>query len=228
MPLIETVKQMQEQGIQDNEIIQRLKEEGHNMKDIDDALNQSRIKSAVYEDSSQPEANQEMQQSMMTQEIPQQDLSQMPQYPQYQQYPQETYYPQQTSPASNEMISEIAEQIVSEKTSEMKKIILSMSDFKAIVEARVSNIDERLKRIESIIDKLQMSILNKVGSYGQTIQDLKQELEATQDSFSKLINPIMDNAREKRGRNENSEPSSPKIKPERAGKNKPGFEDFLR
>ena len=38
-------------------------------------------------------------------------------------------------------------------------------DFKTSVDAKVSYLDERLKRIEQMIDRLQLSILQKVGAY---------------------------------------------------------------
>jgi DNA anti-recombination protein RmuC len=51
---------------------------------------------------------------------------------------------------------------------------------------------ERLKRIESTIDKLQLAILDKVGSYGKTLDSVKKEMSMMQDSFGKIVNKVAD------------------------------------
>ena len=43
-----------------------------------------------------------------------------------------------------------------------------------------------MKRIESIIDKLQSSILEKVGSYGSNLDSIKKEMSMMQDSFGRI------------------------------------------
>jgi septation ring formation regulator EzrA len=48
-------------------------------------------------------------------------------------------------------------------------------------------IDERLRKIENIIEKLQLSILEKIGSYGQNLESVKKEINLMQDSFSKFV-----------------------------------------
>ena len=88
------------------------------------------------------------------------------------------------------------------------------------MESRISGIDERLKRIESIIDKLQASIIGKIGNYGQSLQDIRDEIGAMQESFSKAVNPLIDRSRE-------AEKEKPKQKQEKAGKTKDKMEDYL-
>ncbi|MFH1308065.1 MAG: hypothetical protein ABIH72_04390 [archaeon] len=147
------------------------------------------------------------------------------QYPVNQGYPQEQYpptpapseqYDQQAYPQENqgyggyeqyqgytggggysdtETINEIAEQVVAEKISEIKKAIGNIADFKAMSEARTKDIDKRVKRIEEIIDKLQSSIVDKIGTFGKSVEALRTELDATQESFTKVINPLVDRAR---------------------------------
>lgn len=240
MPLIDTIKQMQQQGITDENIVQSLREQGFAAKEIDDALSQSNIKAAVYEEPGQNSiinnapSPMEMQPSVMTQDISQDQGMPQSVYPGYQQYPQyqaqEAYY-QPPVAASNEMITEISEQIVSEKISEIKKTLSKLTEFKTLMESRVASMDERLKRIESTIDKLQSSILGKVAGYAESIQDVKQELNGMQESFSKVINPLMDRERGA-GTTETTEKQNErqeqKEQPRKKSKNKPDFEDFLR
>ncbi len=112
-------------------------------------------------------------------------LQQYPQqYPQNYDYNYQQYsYPPSTSP---DTITEISEQVVSEKLSQIKKQLEKTLDLKTTFEAKISSIDERLQRIEKIIDRLQLSILQKVGEYTADVSDLKKELFETQKSFTSL------------------------------------------
>lgn len=243
MSLLDNIKQMQQQGMNDADIAQSLKEQGMSPMEIDDAINQSKIKAAVYEDTGanaimNNEQNGGMQQSMMTQELPPDQPPQQQQegYYQPQQYPQEGYY-QPQSGVSPDAISEIAEQIVAEKMSEIRKSIGNIAEFKTTVESRIASMDERLKKIETMIDKLQMSILNKIGTYSESIQGMREEMGAMQDSFSKVINPLVGRAKERRNQQVKEEPvEEPKVEEPREEeqqetpnrKRADGFESFLR
>lgn len=88
---------------------------------------------------------------------------------------------------STDTITEISEQIVSEKISKLKSEIDKLADFRATIENKLDFLDQRLKRIESTIDKLQLSILQKVGEYVNNVQDLKTNLDETQKSFKSLL-----------------------------------------
>jgi len=151
MPLLDNIKQMQQQGMQDADIVQNLREQGFSPKDIDDTLNQSKIKSAIYEQTGQDaimnNSQEGMQPSMMTQEISQQSQVPIPDQMQYSQYPQQgqeySYYQPQQSGVSTEIVSEISEQIITEKISELKKNIGNISEFKTLIDSRVSNIDRK-------------------------------------------------------------------------------------
>ena len=37
------------------------------------------------------------------------------------------------------------------------------------------------------MDKLQLAILNKIGSYGKTLESIKKEMSMMQDSFGKAL-----------------------------------------
>jgi DNA-binding transcriptional MerR regulator len=87
---------------------------------------------------------------------------------------------------SPDTITEISEQVVSERISEIRKPLEKIMDFKTTIETKTEAIEERLKRIEKIIDTLQSSVLRKVGDYVTNIGDIKKELIETQKSFAKL------------------------------------------
>mgnify|MGYP001590738012 FL=1 len=61
-----------------------------------------------------------------------------------------------------------------------------LNEFQTLAQTRIENISERLKRIETSFDALQLAILDRVGSYGKNIDFVKKEIEMVEDSFSKL------------------------------------------
>jgi hypothetical protein len=207
MGVLEQVLQMKRQGATDIDIAEQLKEEGISPREINDALNQSQIKSAVSA------GEEEMESSMMppktpmapvqafqeptymphTKEFSQENYSQQEQQQQAYPYPQQEVYQgydtayQAPQENYNDNIIEIAEQVFAEEFKTYNKKISEFSEFKTLAQSQVENLSERLRRIESSIDKLQAAILEKVGAYGNTLQNIKSEMNMMQDSFSKAI-----------------------------------------
>jgi hypothetical protein len=113
------------------------------------------------------------------------------------QYSQQDYsqYSQYSPTGDIETMNEIADQIAEEKTSRLKKEMIRIVQFSKELESDVEKINKRVEKIESKLDDLQMSILGKIGEYGKSIQNISKEMRATQDSFSKVLNPLTDNVR---------------------------------
>ena len=113
----------------------------------------------------------------------------------YQQTPQaysdQGYY-QGGGAASSENISEIAEQVVTEKLNEYKKKVGDIVSFKNTIQDKVDDIDDRLKRIENSIDKLQQSVVGKIGEFGETSAAIHKDLENLHGTVGKLMNPLVD------------------------------------
>src|SRR3989344_5326118 len=203
MSVLERVLEMQEAGKNSIEIIEELRSEGLSEGEISSSLAQAQIKTAV---NAQPEDIKEnesfsyggnnmvsenttypgMSPSMMN--VKEQEVQQIPQYTQpeqsYQDYaPQQEYnqqYTQQYSPASSDIIAEISEQIVAEKTSSLKAQMEKVLESKNLTESKIELIEQRLRRIEAVIDKLQMSVLQKVGDYMNNVETIKNEITETQ------------------------------------------------
>jgi len=144
---------------------------------------------AQYTQSPQVAVEQPMPYSPAQPSQPQPSQEQYQEYPQYQQYPQ-------AAGISPDTITEIAEQVVSEKLSTIRKDMETIIDLKTTMGTKLSILDERLKRMEGIIDRLNLSIMQKVGDYMTNIDDIKKELIETQKSF-KAINPSLDLTKEK-------------------------------
>jgi hypothetical protein len=73
----------------------------------------------------------------------------------------------------------------------------NFNEFKNLNQVRIENLNERLKRMEIVFDKLQLAILEKIGSYGQNLESIKKEMSMMQDSFSKVIEPVLDKTEKK-------------------------------
>jgi len=94
-----------------------------------------------------------------------------------------------------ETIREIASQVTEESLSKLRTRITEITKLKSELKFQIQNIDNRLTKIESTIAQLQSDILKKIGDYGENIENISKEMKATQDSFSKLINPTIDKKR---------------------------------
>ena len=97
---------------------------------------------------------------------------------------------------SNDIVTEITNQIVSEKMQKANEQLNSLTEFKTLLTTKVEKIDERLKQIEVIIDQLQMSLVRKANQQEQNVSDIKTEMRSMQDSFGKMVNPLTDTIRD--------------------------------
>lgn len=203
MTTVEEVKKMQLQGIADDQIIQGMREKGVDYREIADALAQSKIKAAVEQPDADPQAyaqNDTMEPSIMSQQpemaAPAPGAGYQNQAPAYaqqaapQEYAQPTSYQQDYSQSygpSSDVTTEIAEQVVAERLGELRKHLEKIADMKTTVESKIEYLDERVKRIERLMDTLQSSVLKKVGDYVTNIEDIKKEMSETQKTFAKLV-----------------------------------------
>lgn len=144
--------------------------------------------------------------------------------------PYQEYYPEYTSGSDIETVNDIASQIVEEKTAQIKKQIESFFKFREEIALNVEKINERLLKVENTLNELQIAIIRKVGEYGGDIQNIAKEMHATQDSFSKMLDPLTDNIRQMQKMNGNKDTGRPrpKTRTEKPAKDKVNFEDYLR
>lgn len=202
MGALDQIMQMKQAGLSEQEILNRLQEQGISPNSITDAFSQARIKDVVegeremQEDdfperpspfsSPAPEIYAPSAQEMPSPFYPPQESSySQPQEPEAY-YPQEGYENSQTGVGTDTII-EIAEQVYEEKIKKLSQQISNFKEFSAISETKFSNFENRLKRIESVIENLQIKILEKVGSYGEGLESIKKEMTMMQDSFSKTL-----------------------------------------
>jgi len=256
---LEKINQLKRQGNSEQQIIEILQEQGHNPREINDALNQMKIKEAVnpgqnidagmspsimekeedlenqvptptqnqqepsqnYQSQNYSQGNNQNNQGVYTpqptyqeQNSPNQNYSdpyssQSDYYedgqdysPQEQNYETQDYSPQEQNYEeyegyaqpyeSTDTIIEIAEQVFSEKTKLLESQVKELLDFKRVYQERINDMNERIKRIEKYFDKMQLAIMEKVTAFGKNIDNLQNEINMVEDSFSKMVNPLSD------------------------------------
>lgn len=212
MGVLEDIQQMQAQGVDEATIINTMQSRGISYRDISEALSQSKIKAAVegqysnqnpnyLETTSVPQAPEGMQTGMQAsimqnpqnqesgEYFPAYDPNAQVQQPGYDygQNSQSGGYDYNSASLSSDTITEISEQIVSEKLTDVRKKMERLISSKTELDARTDSIEERLKRIEKIIDTLQTSVLRKVGDYVTNVDDIKKELIETQKTIGKVL-----------------------------------------
>jgi archaellum component FlaC len=263
MALLERISIMKKEGKSGQEIIKTLGEEGISPRQINEALSQSDIKSAVSaEENMQPSIMQTAEQTtvgMPSSSEANQEIS-VPAAPRYaqeegqqnynqqlagqEQYTAPEYSPQDymqgydSSQNSNqgyvspsvdiETIRDIANQIIEESMGKLKEQLSSTGKMKTEINTEIQEIDSRLKKVEDIIQQLQFSIIKKMGDYGEAVSNISKEVRATQDSFSKLVNPIMDKKRGIQQEEQTKPAESQKRTQSKGGKSSASFEDYLR
>ena len=216
----------------DQEMIGRMKEKGVAPKEINDALNRQKIKSAVSADTKD---NEEMETSIMMPERPVQlpteggdvreediappqimarerdrspkaiemgEESYVPkpqeetytpsqEYSVPQGYAPQEYYDEYTPGIGGitdaDTMIEISEQVFSEKIKHIQKQAEEMNEFRTLAETKIEHISSGLKRIETVIDRLQAAILEKVGAYGRGVEGIKKEMSMMRESFGKMV-----------------------------------------
>lgn len=210
MGVLDQVIGMKKQGYSDSDVVNELSRQGFSPREINDSLKQAQIKSAVSDDYGagggmepsimqgnemavpSPNQSQAYQQEYAPQE--QQQYAPQEYAPQEaQQYQAGGYEQQYSAPApaavDTDTIMEISDQIFSDRIKKFQKILDATSEAAITLQAKLENVSERLKKIETTIDRLQIAILEKVGSYGQNLESIKKEMGMMQDSFSKMVSP---------------------------------------
>lgn len=255
MAALERVMQMRTQGLSESQIINTLRQEGISPKEIYDALTQSQIKSELSQAPQIEYETEEMKPSMIQQEQPypqeesyadsSQTQQEQPEYAETVPAQQGEYYPQYQEPIQQqqttdiETINEIAEQIVEEKNIELKKQISEIKNFKEEAKEDIERLNKKVEKLENNYNELQIAIIRKIGDYGENIKNIATEMHETQDSFSKMINPLTDNIRElqkitglptpsQQQASSQTIPQETKQEARKTKRGQPGFEEYLR
>jgi len=198
---------------------------------------------SLYQDSQMPTQNniqqppqeQQMNSQMPSpeQSFPSQEQSIPTHYPEeqtggYQDYnPEYTeYQPQQA--VDVETITDISEQIIEEKTAGIKKQVTSFKKFQDTLSLEIERINSRLMKMENNFNELQMAIIKRVGGYGESIDSIEKEMKATQNSFAKIVDPLVANIQKLKKISSEGLEEEPTKKSKRRRPKKEDFKNYLR
>ncbi len=215
MALLEQIEKMRQSGQSDNQIVSALREQGYPSNQVNEAFSQLKIKSAIYPGNQE---NEELQPSIMqnqqySQEQPQQEQVQYaPEQGQYQQQYQDYNQNYYSQAVDVETVRDIAKQESEEATKKIRQEVEALSKLKTDLKFEIQNLDNRLNKVESIMQELQSAIIRKMGDYGEAIQGISEEIKATQGAFSKMINPLLDKQRGVNSSNQEPEQQMPSQK----------------
>lgn len=145
----------------------------------------------------QPQAQQPAYQQEYAQQQVQQQAYDPQQYAQQQGYDQQAYAQQGYAPQvlDIETVRDISKQQVEESLRRLKEEISSLSKLKSEIKFEIQDIENRLKKVEEVMHEMQSAVIRKMGEYGESIQGISKEIRATQESFAKVINPLVDKKR---------------------------------
>lgn len=199
MGALEQVMQLRGQGMNDEDISGNLQQQGVTPKEINDAINQANIKNAVAGEDPQT-AQGEAQAAPAAGEQYAPPAAAGGYAPQTQDYSQQqggTAAPQEyyeeaaygtgaAAGTSPDTMIELANQVFSEKIRKTSKAVDELTEFKTLTQVKLDNIEERLKRMEKIIDTVQIKVLEKVGSFSSEMKKTQKELEMVENTVSKI------------------------------------------
>ncbi|MBI4738891.1 hypothetical protein HY772_04990 [Candidatus Woesearchaeota archaeon] len=200
MPAItptEEVLNLRQQGLSNNQITEILARQGYATSQILDAMNQADIRARI--------APMQLQRG---DRMPENQVPPMPP-PGFAAYPQGPMPPPVARPPMPSMmpegdegregdyavtrIEELAEAIIDEKWAELVENINRIIDWKEKTEARIASIETEFKNLKENFDKLQGSVLEKVGEYDRHIQDVGTEVAALEKVFQKVLPGFVEN-----------------------------------
>ncbi len=144
-------------------------------------------------------------------------------YPQDQAaYPAEEYAAPEAAYYSQvldvETVRDIAKQEIEEALKKIREQLTISEKTKTDLKFELQNMENRLMKIESIIQEVQSSIIKKMGQYGEAISGISGEVKATQQSFSKMLGPLMDKRKISSAGREETEEEEPMPRAQRPKK----------
>jgi hypothetical protein len=176
---VNEIIEMRRQGMSNDQIISKLKTEGFNFSQIQNAMSQAEVKNAAVPGPA---------------DIPLPDVS----------LPEPTSEPAaplaQPAPARTDKddIERLLEQIIEEKWKGVTNKLDAIESWKVGIEAKMGSIDKSLSTLNDRIDKVQSSAASKTDDYDRTMQDVQTEMKALEKIMGKLIPSMTDTIKELR------------------------------
>ena len=172
------IQDLKRQGLTNNEMINRLREEGFGSTQIFDALSQAAVAPA------NPPA------ALNTSGTVRPRMDPAPMFTVGQSAPTGPMF---SDPGETE---ELIEAIIDEKWNDLLGDINKVIAWKDTTEARITRIEQQITDVRAEFDKLHQAVIAKVGEYDQHILDVGAEVKAMEKVFSKVLPVFTDNVAE--------------------------------
>jgi prefoldin subunit 5 len=93
-------------------------------------------------------------------------------------------------------IEEYVETIIDEKWQELERDIQKIIDWKNRSDQRLTEMTQQVAEIKERFEKLQTTMLGKVGDYDRTMQDVGADLKAMERVFAKVLPSFTENVKQ--------------------------------
>ena len=190
-PPTDSVLNMRQQGLSNNQIIQNLQRQGYKPDDIFEAMNQADIKGGVEAAPLD---------SFNAGDIsnPMQPPSTMPPGPpSFGSQSQGLFTPPPPPSAPNsEKVEELVEAIIDEKWNDFVVNINKVIEWKNKMESRIGSIEQEIKDLKVEFEGLHNAVLGKISEYDKNIVNVGAELKAMEQVFQKVLPSLSENVNE--------------------------------
>lgn len=189
---IDQVLSMIEQGVDSPEIIRKLQDQGFSNVDIQEALNQAKIKASMEHEESRQEERLVPPPAMMRPSMMENEQIVIEQPMPVQQQPMQEI----SSRDVEEKIEEIAESIIGEKWRRLASEAGDFASWKEKIRIEIVSIKQEVLRVEQRFESLQNAILGRMKEYDRSVDDVSTDVRAVEKLLQEILRPLADNVKE--------------------------------
>lgn len=179
---IDTVIELQKQGLNNNQIVQALQKDGLTSAQIFEAMNLADQKTYSQTQSQAPPPVQGNPMGLN----PQSMVSSAP----------PPIHHAQPSQSDDEQIEQLIEAVIDEKWQKIESKIMAVADWKNDAQDQMKKLEQQITDLKNDYDSLQKAIVGKVGEYDKNILNVGSQLEAMETAFSKILPTFTENINE--------------------------------
>ena len=180
-PPVEEVLGLQQQGMTNNQIVQALQRQGHDLTSIMDALAQAEARRGI--DQFSPTS------------LPPPDAPPRPTAQELQGQSQGSGSPGDYG-VSQASVEEIAESIVQEKWQDLTRELGKITEWRDRTDSRLDKLEQSVTDIKSNLESLHRAILGKISDYDKNLLYVGTEIKAMEKVFQKILPSLTESVNE--------------------------------
>ena len=192
----EKIIQMRKQGLQNNEIISSLQQEGYRHEQISNAMDQASVKrelSSMSMPGQDAIENEEIPLALMNAPSPSNEREELRpishnEQPKLQE--PSNFAPEPLERASYDAIEEIAESIIKEKWNDMLQNVGDIKLWKERTDIDLEGVKQELIRTQEKFENLQRALMGKLSEYSEGVTTIGTEMKALEMVLEKILAPL--------------------------------------